>query len=129
MYPHQKAKLNEINNEQEIQEKNEDLSNEIINEEEIEIYKDFSLKEPKAFKLDKNVVMVEDWDDLLVKTAEVLTKQYKENKNSNKVIKEIKSIQKKSTQNSFRDTVIEMLIEYKISLDDFLEFLVRYLFH
>ena len=114
-------KLNEINKEPkiEIQEKNEDLSNEIINEEEIEIYKDFSLKEPKAFKLDNNLVIVEDWDDLLVKTAEVLTKQYKENKNSNKVIKEIKSIQKKSTQNSFRDTVIEMLIEYKISLDDF----------
>ena len=115
------AKLNEINKEPEIeiQEKNEDLSNEIINEEEIEIYKDFSLKEPKAFKLDSNVVIVEDWDDLLVKTAEVLTKQYRENKNSNKVIKEIKSIQKKSTQNSFRDTVIEMLIEYKISPEDF----------
>ena len=114
-------KLNEINKEPkiEIQEKNEDLSNEIINEEEIEIYKDFSLKEPKAFKLDKNVVMVEDWDDLLVKTAEVLTKQYKENKNSNKKIKEIKPIEKKSAQNSFRDTVIEMLTEYKISLDDF----------
>ena len=63
--------------------------------------------------------MVEDWNDLLVKTAEVLTKQYKENKNSNKDIKEIKLIGKKSTQNSFRDTVIEMLTEYKISLDDF----------
>ena len=63
--------------------------------------------------------MVEDWDDLLVKTAEVLTKQYRENKNSNKIIKEIKPIEKKSIQNSFRDTVIEMLIEYKISLDDF----------
>jgi len=115
------AKLNEINKEPEIeiQKKNEDLINEIINEEEIEIYKDFSLKEPKAFKLDSNVVIVEDWDDLLVKTAEVLTKQYRENKNSNKVIKEIKSIQKKSTQNSFRDTVIEMLIEYKISPEDF----------
>jgi len=115
------AKHNEINKEPkiEIQEKNEDLSNEIINEEEIEIYKDFSLKEPKAFKLDTNVVIVEDWDDLLVKTAEVLTKQYRESKNSNKVIKEIKSIQKKSIQNSFRDTVIEMLIEYKISPKDF----------
>ena len=86
------------------------LSNKIIGEEEIEIYKDFSLKEPKAFKLDDNVVMVEDWDDLLVKTAEVLTKQYRKNKNSNKIIKEIKPIEKKSTQNSFRDTVIEMLI-------------------
>jgi len=120
------AKLNPIDKKSEIEiqekyveKKNEDLSNKIINEEEIEIYKDFSLKEPKAFKLDNNIVMVEDWDDLLVKTAEVLTKQYRENKNSNKIIKEIKPIEKKSIQNSFRDTVIEMLIEHKISLDDF----------
>ena len=120
------AKLNPIDKKSEIEiqekyveKKNEDLSNKIINEEEIEVYKDFSLKEPKAFKLDNNIVMVEDWDDLLVKTAEVLTKQYRENKNSNKIIKEIKPIEKKSIQNSFRDTVIEMLIEHKISLDDF----------
>jgi hypothetical protein len=97
----------------------EDLNNKVIGEEELEIYKDFSLKEPKAFKVDSNVIMVENWDDLLVKTAEVLTKQYKKNKNSNRTIKEIKPIEKKSIQNSFRDTVIEMLIEYKISLDDF----------
>ena len=122
----EEVKLVQINqkSKDEIQEKcaeevNEDLSNKIIGEEEIEIYKDFSLKEPKVFKLDDNVVMVEDWDDLLVKTAEVLTKQYRKNKNSNKIIKEIKPIEKKSTQNSFRDTVIEMLIEYKISLDEF----------
>lgn len=94
-------------------------NNEIIGKEELEIYKDFSLKEPRAFKLDNNVVMVEDWNDLLVKTAEVLTKQYRKNKYSNKVVEEIKPIEKKSTQNSFRDTVIEMLIEYKTSLDDF----------
>lgn len=121
----EEIKINQINqkSQDEIQEKNveenEDLSNKIIDQEEIEIYKDFSLKEPKAFKLDDNVVMVEDWDDLLVKTAEILTKQYKENKNSNKDIKEIKPIEKKSTQNSFRDTTIDMLTEYKISLDDF----------
>ena len=105
--------------EKHIQEGNEDLSKKIANEKEIEVYKDFSLKEPKAFKLSDNIVMVEDWDDLLVKTAEVLTKQYRENKNSNKKTKEIKPIEKKSTQNSFRDTVIEMLTEYKIDLDDF----------
>lgn len=102
-----------------VEEVNNDLSNKIIGEDEIEIYKDFSLKEPKVFKLDDNVIMVEDWDDLLVKTAEVLTKQYRKNKNSNKIIKDIKPIDKKSTQNSFRDTVIEMLAEYKISLDEF----------
>lgn len=100
-------------------EKNENLNVSIVNEEEIEIYKDLSLKEPKGFKVKDTVVMVEDWDDLLVKTAEVLTKQYKKNKNSNIVVKEIKPIQKKSTQNSFRDTVIEMLNEYKINLDEF----------
>lgn len=93
--------------------------NKIVNEEGIEIYKDFSLKEPKAFKLDNILVAVENWDDLLVKTAEVLTKQYKKNKNSNMVVKEIKPIEKKSIQNSFRDTVIEMLTEYKINLDEF----------
>ena len=122
----EEAKLVQMNQKpkDEIQEKyaeevNEDFRNKIIGEEEIEIYKDLSLKEPKAFKLDDNVVRVEDWDDLLVKTAEVLTKQYRENKNSNNIIKKIKPIEKKSTQNSFRDTAIEMLIEYKISLDDF----------
>lgn len=105
--------------EKQVEEVNEDLISKILNEKEIEIYKDFSLIEPKAFKIGNNVVMVEDWDDLLVKTAEVLTKQYRENKNSNKIIKEIKPVEKKSTQNSFRDTVIEMLTEYKISLADF----------
>lgn len=100
-------------------EENKELNNEIIDEEEIEIYKDFSLKEPKAFKLDDNVVMVDDWDDLLVKTAEVLTKRYRKNKNSSKVIKEIQPVEKKSSQNSFRDTAIEMLNEYKINLDEF----------
>jgi hypothetical protein len=54
-----------------------------------------------------------------VKTAEVLTRQYRENKNSNNIIKKIIPIEKKSAQNSFRDTVIEMLTEYKISLNDF----------
>lgn len=119
----QKEEYNNSKSENEIEEsylKGEKESiNKIVNEEGVEIYKDFSLKEPKAFKLDDVLVMVENWDDLLVKTAEILTKQYKKNKNSNKVVKEIKAIEKKSTQNSFRDTVIEMLTEYKISLDEF----------
>jgi len=111
------------NLEDELQKKNvEDeiqaTNNEIIGEE-FEIHKDFSLKEPKALKIDNNLIMVEDWNDLLVKTAEVLTKKYKKNKYSNKAVREFKPIGKKSTQNSFRDTVIEMLTEYKINLDDF----------
>lgn len=100
-------------------EKKELVEDQIVNEDEIEIYKDFSLKEPKGFKLNDITVMAEDWDDLLVKTAEVLTKQYKKNKYSNKIMKKIEPVQKKSNQNSFRDTVIEMLTEYKIDLDEF----------
>lgn len=110
-------KLAKINENPE--EKSGCLINKIIDESEIEIFKDFSSKEPKSFKLDNNVVIVDDWNDLLVKTAEVLTKQYKKNKYSNKIVKTINPIPKKSTQNSFRDTVIEMLVEYKVSLDDF----------
>jgi hypothetical protein len=122
----QGEEINKINQEakkesqeRDIEENNEELNNEIIREEAIEIYKDFSLKEPRAFRLDNNLIMVENWDDLLVKTAEVLTKQYRKNKNSDNAIKEIKPVEKKSTQNSFRDTAIEMLNEYKINLDEF----------
>lgn len=95
--------------------------NELLNgAEEIEIYKDFSSKNPKAFKLDENLVEVEDWDDLLVKAAEVLTKKYKENKFKDIVINEdISIIEKKSMQNTLRDSVIDMLNEYKINLGDF----------
>ena len=120
------VKLGEVNQspkyeieKQYVAEENEELNKEIIGAEELDAYKDFSLQEPKAFRLDDNLVMVEDWDDLLVKTAEVLTKQYRKNKYSNKIVEEIKPIEKKSTQNSFMDTVIEMLIEYRISLNDF----------
>lgn len=86
---------------------------------ELEIYEDFSGKEPKGFEIDNNIILVEDWDDLLVKIAEILTKQYKENRHSNIKVKPIKVVEKKSPQNEFRDTVIEMLNEYKINLRDF----------
>ncbi|AQS03386.1 MULTISPECIES: hypothetical protein [Clostridium] len=111
--------LVEIKKEASIDKEKQELKNTLINEEAIEIYKDFSLKEPKAIKLDDNIIDVEDWDDLLVKTAEVLTKQYKKNKNINKTMKSIKPVEKKSPQNSFRDTVIDMLTEYKINFDEF----------
>lgn len=86
---------------------------------ELEVYKDFSGKEPKGFEINNDIILVEDWDDLLVKTAEVLTKQYKGNRNSNITVKPVKIVEKKSPQNEFRDTVIEMLNEYKINLRDF----------
>lgn len=86
---------------------------------ELEIYKDFSGKEPKGFEIENDIILVDDWDDLLVKTAEILTKQYKSNRNSNIIVKPVKIVEKKSPQNEFRDTVIEMLKEYKINLKDF----------
>lgn len=86
---------------------------------EIAIYNDFSGKEPEAFILRDDIVKVDDWNDLLVKTAEVLTKKYKNNRNSNKVVGTFDIIDAKSSQNEFRDTAIEMLNEYKISLDQF----------
>lgn len=103
----------------EMKNRNEKLDNVVLKGEEIEIYQDFSLKEPKGIKLDDNIIVVENWDDLIVKTAEILIKQYKNNKYSTNAVKEIKPVQKKSNQNSFRDTVIEMLTEYKINLDEF----------
>jgi len=97
----------------------EDASPQTNTEEQIEIYKDFSLKDPKGFTLHNHNISVEDWDDLLVKTASILTKQYRRNKESNKILKNIKPLEKKSPQNDFRDSVIDMLTEYKIDLDEF----------
>lgn len=87
---------------------------------EIEIFKDLTLIEPKGFRLKENLVKVDDWNDLLVKTAEILNRQYKNNKNSNKKLGYFIIDDKKSEQNSFRDTAIEMLNEYKIGLDEFI---------
>lgn len=122
-------KNNEINKKEtcnnEKKEDNDLNTKEIIDSEvntvnvELEIYKDFSGKEPKGFELDNKIIMVEDWDDLIVKTAEMLTKYYKNNKNSDIEVKPAKIIEKKSHQNEFRDTAIEMLNEYKIDLRDF----------
>lgn len=113
----------EIMNEEEV--KSKDISKDISDDEvntvniELEIYKDFSGKEPKGFEIDNDIILVDGWDDLLVKTAEILTKQYKQNRHSNIIVKPVKVVEKKSQQNEFRDTVIEMLNEYKINLRDF----------
>ena len=48
-----------------------------------------------------------------------MNKQYKNNKNSSKKLGGFIVDDKKSEHNSFRDTVIEMLNEYKIGLDEF----------
>lgn len=93
--------------------------NDINGSQEIAIFSDFTGKEPEAFIIRNDIVKVDDWNDLLVKTAEVLTKKYKKNKNSNKVVGTFDIADVKSSQNEFRDTAIEMLNEYKISLDQF----------
>lgn len=84
-----------------------------------DIYQDMSLIEPKGFDIKGQSIKVENWDDLLVKTAEVLNKEYKENKNSRIPLEKFEIVNKKSSQNSFRDTVIDMLNEYKIPLNEY----------
>lgn len=116
-YKNEEKKTEEIE-EDELQ-KDVDSKNNISNSQEIVIFSDFTGKEPEAFIFRDDIVKVDDWNDLLVKTAEVLTKKYKHNKNSNKVVGTFDIINIKSNENEFRDTAIEMLNEYKISLDQF----------
>lgn len=85
----------------------------------IEIYKDFTLKNPKAFKINEHNVEVDNWDDLIVKTAEILNKKYKENKKNKPIQCDVKINNRKSNENTLRDTVIEMLNEYKVDIKDF----------
>lgn len=103
--------------------KNKETSEVLLEEEEKEntsIFEDFTSKEPRSFKLDNHKMEVENWDDMIVKTAEVLTKNYKNNrrlklKSNNKV----KVVKRKSRQNEFRDTIIDMLRDYNVSLHNY----------
>lgn len=84
------------------------------------IIDDFTAKQPISFKLDVHKVNVESWDDMIVKTADILTKHYKHNKNPTiKTVNTVKPIVKKSKQNDLRDTIIDMLQEYNISLNKY----------
>lgn len=115
------------NSEDAIEEKGEVETNteELINEEDKEeltyIYDDFTAKNPKAFKLDNHNITVEGWDDMIVKTADILTKHYKQNKNCRILSGSAnpKPVHKKSKQNELRDTIIEMLQEYKVNLKNY----------
>lgn len=94
----------------EIEYENSSSENQVLN-----ICNDFTDREPMAFKIDNFNIQVEDWNDLIMKTADLLIKNYKKSKNlhySN--IKTPNLSSKKSTQNEFRDTVIEILLEYRI---------------
>lgn len=83
------------------------------------IYEDMSFIEPKGFDIKGECVKTDSWDDLLVKTAEILNKEYKEYKKSTILLEKFEIEGKKSSQNSFRDTVIDMLNEYKIPLNEY----------
>lgn len=79
------------------------------------IFSDFTDKIPKAFTIDSLEVMVDDWNDLVIKTADSLIKIYRSSKKlSNTEITIPKLCYKKSFENELRDTIIEMLIEYNI---------------
>lgn len=83
----------------------------------LEICNDFTDKNPLYFKLDNSKIKVDDWNDMVIKTADILIKNYKDSKDllySNITIPNLNT--KKSPQNDFRDTIIEMLLEYKIDL-------------
>lgn len=125
-----KGKIENENGEQKLEsnyktKQNKQLNNKEINKDNIpskkaiNIIEDFTGKQPIGFKLAEYEVEVEDWDDIIVKTAEVLTKYYK----SPKVIENMKSKResvkssgkKKSPQNECRDTIIEMLNDYGVN--------------
>lgn len=104
-------------NSKEKSERDSTLPNKVDNEliQELNICNDFTDKEPKSFKLDNFNVSVEDWNDLIIKTADLLIKNYKKSKSlyySNIPVPNLSP--KKSVQNEFRDTIIEILLEYKI---------------
>lgn len=86
------------------------------------IYEDLTSCEPYKFMLEKYEVNVDGWDDTIVKTADILTKNFKYDKNLkiNNINKDIKIISKKSKQNDSRDIIIEMLEDHNINLNNFL---------
>lgn len=91
------------------------FSNSNTHKNEFTIFSDFTDTQPKGFIIDYMEVVVDDWNDLVIKTADALIKIYRSSKKSSYTeikIPELSS--KKSPENEFRDTIIEMLVEYKI---------------
>lgn len=91
------------------------------------IYEDFTSCEPYKFKLEKHEVNVDGWDDTIVKTADILTKNFKCDKNLkiNNMNKDIKIINKKSKQNDSRDIIIEMLEDHNINYNNFVLYIKK----
>lgn len=113
------------NNENNLKKSEFEIDNDIIINETyldkyIPIYNDFTGLTPLKFALNDLYISVENWDDLIMKTASMLTKYYKDNKESDTFFPQHTTVViKKSNENELRDTIIEMLSEYKISLDEF----------
>lgn len=86
----------------------------------VAIFEDFTAKQPSAFKLENYFVKVTDWEDLAVKAAEVLTKNYKNAKKKFENRKNaVKVVEKKSKENELRDSIIDILNIYEVPLDMF----------
>lgn len=84
------------------------------------IYSDFTGITPSKFSIDNFCLDVDNWDDLIMQTAAILTKNYRDNKESEMIFPQHTTvIIKKSHENELRDTIIEMLSEYKINLSDY----------
>lgn len=91
------------------------------------IYQDFTSYEPYKLKIEDHEEAVDGWDDMIVKTADILTKSFKYDKNLkyNNLNNDVKIVNKKSKQNDSRDIVIEMLEEHNINLNSFMVYIKK----
>ncbi|MBE6051715.1 MAG: viral A-type inclusion protein [Clostridium sp.] len=120
----EEVKIDKNNVEKVKQEEKADVKEEVVKDagNSIAIFEDFTAKKPSAFKMENYFVKVTDWEDLAVKAAEILTKNYRNAKkrfeNRNKK-NNIKIVKKKSKENELRDSVIDILNIYEVPLDIF----------
>lgn len=85
------------------------------------IYEDFTTDNPCKIRLEEHEKSVEGWEDLIVKTADLLNKNYKHIKNLKCNYKDdnINIALRKSKENDSRDIIIDMLKEHNINLANF----------
>lgn len=86
---------------------------------ETEVYKDLTGKIPVGFELDHKITMVDNWEDLMIRTSEILKENYRENLQKDIEIRHRKIVKKESPENNMRDIIIDMLNDYKIDLKNF----------
>lgn len=89
------------------------------------IFEDFTSCEPCKIIIEGYEEEVDGWEEMIVKTADILNKNFKCDKNlsSSNLNKDIEIVNKKSKQNDSRDIIIEMLEEHNISLNNFLVYI------